>query len=532
MKPSRRTYAITLFLILIICYGYFMPKWADWGANSRADLVYAFGDKGVLYIDDYHLNTGDKACFPGPFTPDPDPNNKLGGTCIDHYYSDKSLGPSLLALPFYMVFKAVAALPPVQRFIESGKSLGGFSDTLNPEGQAASSPEKLAENLRQGMALTFMTFFASAVPSALLGVVVFLMAARFARKDSYAFVLALGYGLATMAFPYSNALYQHQLSAFGAFVGFYLLYRVIYEAADLRWLWIVGVLFSFTVITEYPLVPMLAIIFIWAAVKMPNRMALYRVVLAAIPLGLLFAGYNYAIFHTPIPVGYEYSTNWQTEHETGFLSLTLPALDRIYGLTFSPVRGIFLMSPFLLLTFPGFYSMWQERKDRRGVTIMLGLVVFAFFFYNSSSAMWWGGFTVGPRYLVPMLPFLCLPIIFALNHILEKRWGQILTLVLYAISIFSVWTLTLGGQQWPPVDVSPTTFATMNNSPLYQYSLPLLLKGDIARNYGVLVGLRGFLSLIPLIVALAAVYFVVPRWLNHREQAVGLHLEKATGGTD
>jgi hypothetical protein len=72
----------------------------------------------------------------------------------------------------------------------------------------------------------------------------------------------------------------------------------------------------------------------------------------------------------------------------------------------------------------------------------------------------------------------------------------------------------------------------MNNSPLYQYSLPLLLKGDIARNYGVLIGLRGFLSLIPLLIALVAVYFVVPRWLNRREQAVGLNLEKATGGTD
>jgi hypothetical protein len=95
-QPSRRTYAITLFLILMVCYGYFMPRWADWGANSRADLVYAFGDQGVLHIDDYHENTGDKACFPGPF-------DAATETCTGHYYTDKSLGPSLLALPFYMV---------------------------------------------------------------------------------------------------------------------------------------------------------------------------------------------------------------------------------------------------------------------------------------------------------------------------------------------------------------------------------------------------------------------------------------------
>ena len=48
---SRRAYAVILFLILVVCYGYFLPKWADWGANSRANLVYAVGDKGVLYIE-------------------------------------------------------------------------------------------------------------------------------------------------------------------------------------------------------------------------------------------------------------------------------------------------------------------------------------------------------------------------------------------------------------------------------------------------------------------------------------------------
>ena len=80
VKSSRHAYSVTLFLILLICYGYFMPKWADWGANSRADLVYAVGDKGVLYIDDYHTNTGDKACYPkGAFTAEE--GNPAGGSC-------------------------------------------------------------------------------------------------------------------------------------------------------------------------------------------------------------------------------------------------------------------------------------------------------------------------------------------------------------------------------------------------------------------------------------------------------------------
>ncbi|MBI5671245.1 MAG: hypothetical protein HZC41_24880 [Chloroflexi bacterium] len=508
-QPSRRTYAITLFCVLLVCYGYFMPKWADWGANSRADLVYAVGDKGVLYIDDYHDNTGDKAFFEG------------------HYYTDKSIGPSLVALPFYLMFKAVAALPPVQHFIESGSSLGAFSDTLNPDGQGIRP-----EAVYQGLALTFMTFFAMAVPSALLGVVVFLFAARFAHKEGYAFLLALAYGLGTMAFPYSNALYQHQMAAFGAFVGFFLLWRVIYEQASRRWLWLVGLLFGLATITEYPVVPFLGFIFLWAALKLPDRLALYRVVLGAIPLGLIFAAYNYAIFRTPLPVGYEYSTNWQGEHQTGFMSLTLPTLDRLYGLTFSPVRGLFLMSPFLLLAFPGCLWLWRERRDQHGTAVVIALVVIGFLAYNAASVMWWGGFTVGPRYLVPMLPFLALPVVFALNHLLPKLWGKVLTDVLIAVSFVSVWVMTVGGQGWPPVDVWPTTFERMNaHSPLLDYSLPLFLQGDIARNYGIVLGLRGFLSLIPLLAAVAALLLLLPRLLTRRPQRAP-QLQKAAGGLD
>ena len=513
-QPSRRTYAITVFLVLTICYGYFMPKWADWGANSRANLVYAFVDKGVLYIDDYHENTGDKACFAGAdYTGD--------SPCEDgHYYTDKSLGPSLLALPFYTVFTKIAALPPIERFISSGSGLGNFEDTLNPDG-AGIRPEAMY----QGMALAFMTFFAMALPSAVLGAVVFLFAARFTTRDSYAFILALAFGLGTMAFPYSNVLYQHQTAAVGAFIGFFLLWRVIYEQASLRWLWLVGVLFSLVVITEYPVAPALAVIFIWAAIKMPNRWQLYRVILAGIPLGVIFMGYNYLTFETIMPVGYNYSINWQDQHQTGFLSLTAPTIDRLYGLTLSPFRGIFILSPFLLLVFPGLYLMWKQRPDQRDVWVVLVLVMFSFMLYNAASVMWWGGFTVGPRYLVPMMPFMVLPISFAFNWLLEKLPGRVLTAALVAISLFSVWALTIGGQGWPEVAGFPNTIAEMNASfPLFDHALPLLAEGDVARNYGgILLDMEGLLSLIPLILAVALVLIIVPRVADWRQPAPASH---------
>lgn len=494
IQPTRRAYAITVFLILVVCYGYFMPRWADWGANSRADLVYAIGDQGVLYIDDYHTNTGDKACFPGPYDLESD-------TCQGHYYTDKSIGPSLAALPFYMVFKAVAALPPIERFISSGSGLGAFSDTLNPEGEGI-RPNAVYE----GMALTFMTFFAMSIPSALMGTVFFLLAARLTTREGYAFVLALIYGLGTAAFPYSSVLYQHQMAAFGAFVGFFLLWRVINEGASPHWLWLVGVLFSLTVVTEYPVVIALAIIFLWAVYAMPNRWALYRVVLGAIPLGLVFAAYNYAIFQTPMPVGYNYSTLWQNVHDQGFLSLTVPNLGTFINLMFSPFRGLLFLSPVLALAVPGFVLMWR-RHSQRSVTLMLLGVIAYFLLFNSSSVMWWGGNTVGPRYLVPMLPFLALPIIFVLNEWLSNRAGLILVAILAGLSFLNVWAQTIGGQAFPPEAF---------RNPLFEYTLPNIANGNIARNYATIIGLRGLLSLIPLAAVIGAIYLLLPRWLSRR----------------
>jgi hypothetical protein len=517
---SRRTYAITLFLILIVCYGYFMPKWADWGANSRADLVYAVGDKGVLTIDDYHTNTGDEACYPGPY-------DIASDTCTGHFYTDKSIGPSLVALPFYMIFKGIASIPPVKSFIESGRGMGAMGDTLNPDGQGM-RPQAIYEFL----ALTFISFFATSIPSAILGVVVFLFAARFARKDVYAFVLALVYGLATIAFPYSNVLYQHQMAAFGTFIGFYLLWRVIYEKASLNWLWVVGILFSLVVITEYPVVIPLGILFLWAAYKMPNRLALYRVILGAIPLGLVFAGYNYAIFGTPMPVGYEYSTLWQDVHQQGFLSITMPSLTTFLGLTVSPFRGLFFLSPILLLGIAGLAYAWKNSKIERSVVIVLWLVIGFFILFYSSCVMWWGGNTVGPRYLAPMVPFLALPMIFAFNRWMTSPVNRAVIIILIGFSFLNVWIQATGGQAFPPAFTDDGVSIT---NPLFQYSLPLVLKGDIARNYGIVLGLKGSLSFIPLAVVVAGIYLLVPRWLSRRENRQAPQtqpINQAASGTD
>ncbi len=474
---SRRGYAITLFLVLLLCYSYFFPRWADWAQNSRMDLILAIVDQGTLRIDDYYTNTGDYASFEG------------------HYYTDKSPGPSLLGVPVYAAFKVIAALPPVERLIQRAAESEAFTSTLTEGG-----PDATRDAVYFAAALYMVTFFVISVPSALLGVALFSFAARFAEKDIYAFWLALAYGLATPAFAYSGSFAQHQLSALGAFVSFWLLYRLRQGQATTRVLWLVGALFGLALICEYPAALLLAPLFFYALYALERKREVWKMFAGALPFGLVMAAYNLAIFRSPLPIGYLYSPNFVEQHYQGFLSLTYPKLPALWGITFSPFRGLFFISPFLLCGFLGLWYLWRQR-ERRPEWWVLTVCVVVYILYNASSVMWQGGYAVGPRYLVPMLPFLALPVVFVLNRWGEHRRARLGIAAFMALSGALVWAETIGGQYFPDYGANP----------LGERSLPALVRGDIARNLGMLLGLQGWLSLVPLAILVALVLLGLPR---------------------
>jgi hypothetical protein len=482
----KRIYPTATFLILLSWFSYFIPT-TDWNSTSRAALVFSIVNHGLLNIDQYHEKTGDKAFFEG------------------HYYSDKPLGPILVAVPVHAVYSAIGKLIP---------SLGNRTD----------------------IAIFVMNFFATAIPSALLGTVIYQFTARFARQQKSAFLLALVYGLGTIALPYSMRFYQHQLAAFGMFVGFFLLWRVIYEEANQCWLWVVGLLFGLTVISEYPTVPFLGTIFLWAAYKISDRWILYRVVLGALPFLLISAAYNLAILHTPLPAAYLYHVTFQAAHRQGFMGITGFSLTQLWGITFSPFRGLFFISPVLLLTVPGLYWMWQQYNTQRGVVRLLAGIIVGFFLYNASYLIWWGGWAVGPRFLLPMLPFMILPLIFPFERLWQSRFGRIVLIGVIGLSIFGVTVQTLGGQSLPP-DVKDETNApqvpsenvawtleqvevgNIVGNPLLEFSLPKLIGRDVLKNYGTVVGLTGFWSLLPILVINGGISFIV-FYVNSARQTV------------
>jgi hypothetical protein len=187
-------------------------------------------------------------------------------------------------------------------------------------------------------------------------------------------------------------------------------------------------------------------------------------------------------------VAYRYSALWQERHAVGLISLSVPQLDALWGITFSPFRGLFFMSPVLLLSLWGWRDLWRARERRAALAVSLAAVG-SFLLFNSASVMWWGGFAVGPRYLVPMLPFLTWPLIGFLERQSSAIWPHGLWAGLAAVSLVITWSITLAGQHFPE---------DVHRFPLLDYAWPQLAQGNVARNVGTLLGLSGWGSLAPL----------------------------------
>ena len=149
---SRHRLEVCIFLILLASYVYFLPRWADWNQNSRLDLVLAIVDQGTLCIDDYYQNTGDYALFEG------------------HYYSDKAPGTSFLGIPIYWVFKQVIGLEPVGKMVSRLEANPALTNTLLEGGTGLQ-----AGKVYFALALTFVTLLTVSIPSAFLGVLLYLL---------------------------------------------------------------------------------------------------------------------------------------------------------------------------------------------------------------------------------------------------------------------------------------------------------------------------------------------------------------------
>lgn len=234
------------------------------------------------------------------------------------------------------------------------------------------------------------------------------------------------YGLGSLAFSYSLLFMSHQTTAVLLFGGFYALWRLARGEWRERGYLLAGACAGATVAAEYTgalgvlgLVLYAVLTVLWREEPWRARwMRLARgaglAVLGALPFVVGLMLYHQAAFGHPLESGYKHLNDaaYQPWHLGGFLGIRYPD-PRAFALSFfSPLRGLFTLSPFLLLALPGVAVL---RKEARGSAEMrahfwLTVALLAGYTYFTSSFSYdsWG-WTTGPRHLTGLVPFLLLP---------------------------------------------------------------------------------------------------------------------------
>jgi hypothetical protein len=215
---------------------------------------------------------------------------------------------------------------------------------------------------------------------------------------------ALTLGLGTLMLPFSTMLFDHVLTAF-----WLLLAGVLAAGPGTRARWLAaGGAAAAAVVTNYSAAIPLAALAAYLAAGGRARVAAWAA-LGALPPLLGLALYHHSAFGTvwTIPNLRQYEMFVDRDRFLGLFAL--PSPEALWRLLVSPYRGLFFTSPVLVLAFYGLVHM--ARKGARREAAFVAAAFAGLWLMNGAFNGWEGGFTIGPRYLIPAIPFLCLALV-------------------------------------------------------------------------------------------------------------------------
>jgi hypothetical protein len=442
-----------LFALLLVSFAYFGST-PSWNPSSRFDLVRAMVEERDLSIDSFHENTGDKSLHAG------------------HFYSDKAPGLSLLAAPVHAVrYLARWLADRVPEIEDPGWSRGS---------------------------LFLCTLLTVGLLSAAASVALLRVCLALGAGPARALWIAIAWSIGTPAFAYSSLFFAHQAVASLLVIAFAILVGNRGREFSARALALVGGLLGASVVSEYPAVLGAAAIVAYALVSSPSprtpRSATRALLLVAagavLPLAL-GAAYNWACFGAPWRIGYStlVPSRFSIGMSRGIFGVGVPRLGALWEITFGGFRGLFPLSPILLLALAG--AVWGAIRSSWKIEARLALAIFAaFLLLNSGYAFWDGGASLGPRHMVPALPFLALGL---LGLPKGRAWAW-LAGALTAISAANVLGGTATGADLPEW-----------GNALTLHIWPAILGNRIpseplASNLGLAIGLKGSFSLLLLLI--------------------------------
>jgi hypothetical protein len=396
----QRRIGFAIFAILFASYGYF-HQGGGWNQNSRLNQVRAIVEKQQLEINDYlhyqaSVNSrGETKILPLKRSVGNETRSSLdSANTLDvslfsgRFYPNKPPGTVFLALPAYGLIYSLESLLHVD-------ATDWWIQTIN----------------------SYLTnLFSVALVTALGGLVFYFVSQRlFPALPTWTHVAAtLTYGLGTMIFPFATLFFDHDLVATFSLCAFGLVLTKnrggLESLRDTFGYFLVGVLCGLSILVNYTAILTTACLLaygFWTAKGKP--MFVYGALAGLVLPILLLMSYHASCFGSPYATANTYQYSMFRSPDSAFSGmLTLPSATVAFELLFPYYRGLFFTSPVLLLTALGLVMM-VRKPQCKPEAILCAVIFAAHLLVNSAFNHWHAGWTVGPRYLIPALPFLVLP---------------------------------------------------------------------------------------------------------------------------
>jgi hypothetical protein len=357
-----------------------------WGANQDTHyaLVRALA-AGTPSIDRTRFEVGNVQ------PPTPDISDYRG-----HVYSNKAPGLAFATLPAYFLMKAAGHAKPPH----------------DSTGQ-----------------LWFLTLWSVVLP----GVMLLLLVRKIADElePGFGTAAALTLGLATLVLPFSTLFFSHVFSATLGFAAFAVLWYERRGTPRPALLGAAGLLAGYAITTEFPNAITAAAL---GCYVLTRRGALSRAlaygggaIVGIVPLLV----YNQWAFGSPTHLSYESTVGFGP---VGHFFLGTPSFRQAVELLFAQV-GLLRTTPVVALGAVGTVLLY--RRGSRAEALLIGGIALAYYIFDSSYAFPFGGASPGPRQLIPILPFLAVPLAVAYRRL------PVTTLALAAASAVEMVAVTV-----------------------------------------------------------------------------------------
>jgi hypothetical protein len=354
-RPTRTRFRLTtgvaLAIFALVTFGPIVTTVTAQPA-SRYAATAAYAEHGSVDLSPYRPILGiDKARYRG------------------EWRSDKAPGEPLLGVPFYVV----------------GRVLG-----LDPARQL---------HIRGDLGVWWQTLWFAMLPFALLLVLMYRAAVRFAPRYALPAAMAIGFG--TLMLPHSVNLYGHTLAGFLAFAGWLAAEG---SAGRTRPLAVAGLLMGAAFAVEYHLAIAAVAVIVFVGIRFGRRAAGWFA-LGLAPAVVVTAVFQQIAFGAPWHLAYAYLVPRENGGSYGF-----PTVGALVDIV-SGKHGLLFSSPVVLVALGAAIAIARKAAGALRAHALIGLAVIVPYLVLVAS---WSGTSLleqpGPRYIIPALPFLVVPL--------------------------------------------------------------------------------------------------------------------------